>query len=390
MHADSDDVLLASKPVVVCLEFITKHDSMEAQRKIIHCDCDCFYASIEMRDNPELAGKPIAVGGLPQRRGVVATCNYEARKFGIHSAMASATARKRCPELIIIRPDMEKYRRASQQIHAIFRSYTNLIEPLSLDEAYLDVSACEQFQGSATRIAGAIREEVRERVRITISAGIAPNKFLAKIASDWNKPNGQFVIRPEEVDAFVANLPVKKLHGVGKVTASKMKRLGIIKCGDLRQLDQDQLQKYFGSFGERLHQLSLGIDNRPVQTERVRKSVSVENTYASDLPTLQNCLEELPGLMQQLSLRIDKISANYSIHKQFIKIKFHDFVQTTVEMLSENCDRQNFIKLCEDGFARGSKPVRLLGIGVRLTPKQELTATAEALDQLSFALEEES
>ena len=363
---------------------------MEVQRKIIHCDCDCFYASIEMRDNPELAGKPIAVGGLPQRRGVVATCNYEARKFGIHSAMASATARKRCPELIIIRPDMEKYRRASQQIHAIFRSYTNLIEPLSLDEAYLDVSACEQFQGSATRIAGAIREEVRERVRITISAGIAPNKFLAKIASDWNKPDGQFVIRPEEVDAFVANLPVKKLHGVGKVTASKMKRLGIIKCGDLRQLDQDQLQKYFGSFGERLHQLSLGIDNRPVQTERVRKSVSVENTYASDLPTLQNCLEELPGLMQQLSQRMDKISANYSIHKQFIKIKFHDFVQTTVEMLSETCDRQNFIKLCEDGFARGSKPVRLLGIGVRLTPKQELTATAEALDQLSFALEEES
>ena len=362
---------------------------MEAQRKIIHCDCDCFYASIEMRDNPELAGKPIAVGGLPERRGVVATCNYEARKFGIHSAMASATARKRCPDLIIIRPDMEKYRRASQQIHAIFQSYTYLIEPLSLDEAYLDVSACEQFQGSATRIAEAIREDVRERVRITISAGIAPNKFLAKIASDWNKPNGQFVIRPEEVDAFVAELSVNKLHGVGKVTASKMQRLGIMKCDDLRQLDQDQLQKYFGSFGERLHQLSLGIDNRPVQTERVRKSVSVENTYATDLPALQNCLEELPGLMQQLSQRMDKINANYSIHKQFIKIKFHDFVQTTVEMLSDTCDRKNFIKLCEDGFARGSKPVRLLGIGVRVTPKQDSTATGKALDQLSFILEEE-
>lgn len=363
---------------------------MEAQRKIIHCDCDCFYASIEMRDNPQLAGKPVAVGGSPERRGVVATCNYEARKFGIHSAMASATARKRCPDLIIIRPDMEKYRLASQQIHEIFQAYTLLIEPLSLDEAFLDVSTCEQLQGSATRIAEAIREEVRARVKITISAGIAPNKFLAKIASDWNKPDGQFVIRPKEVDAFVAELPVTKLHGVGKVTASKMKRLGIENCNDLRQLDNEQLHKYFGSFGERLHQLSKGIDDRPVQTDRVRKSVSVENTYATDLPALQNCLEELPGLMQQLAKRLDKLNANYSIQKQFIKIKFHDFVQTTVEMLSESCDRNNFIKLCEDGFARGSKPVRLLGIGVRVTPKQESTVAAESVDQLSLTLEDKS
>ncbi|MDP6534832.1 MAG: DNA polymerase IV [Gammaproteobacteria bacterium] len=363
---------------------------MEPQRKIIHCDCDCFYASIEMRDNPELVGKPIAVGGSPERRGVVATCNYEARKLGIHSALASATARKRCPDLIIIRPDIEKYRLASQQIHQIFASYTSLIEPLSLDEAYLDVSDCKQHQGSATHIAEAIRQEVRETVRITISAGIAPNKFLAKIASDWNKPDGQFVIRPEQVDAFVADLPVNKLHGVGKVTASKMKRLGIDTCSDLRKLDNKQLQKHFGSFGERLHQLSLGIDNRPVQTERVRKSVSVENTYAADLPKLQNCLEELPGLMQQLAKRIDRIGADYSIHKQFIKIKFHDFVQTTVEMLSENCDMGNFTKLCEDGFVRGSKPVRLLGIGVRLTPKPESDTDENPVDQLSLTLEDQA
>jgi DNA polymerase-4 len=183
---------------------------MAPPRKIIHCDCDCFYASIEMRDNPELLGKPIAVGGLPTRRGVVATCNYEARKFGIHSAMAAATARKLCPELIIIRPDMDKYREASRQIHEIFERYTAVIEPLSLDEAFLDVSDCDHHQGSATLIAEAIRSDVRETVNITISAGIAPNKFLAKIASDENKPDGQFVITPSQVDTFVQQLPVNK------------------------------------------------------------------------------------------------------------------------------------------------------------------------------------
>ena len=198
-----------------------------------------------MRDNPSLKGKSIAVGGSPQRRGVVATCNYEARKFGIHSAMASATARKRCPELIIIRPDMEKYRTASRQIHKIYQRYTELIEPLSLDEAYLDVSECEHFAGSATRIAEEIRGEVRQKIGITISAGIAPNKFLAKIASDWKKPDNQFVITPEQVEAFVAILPVKKLHGVGKVTANKMKRLGINTCGDLRKFETACREKQF-------------------------------------------------------------------------------------------------------------------------------------------------
>ena len=219
---------------------------MSSAKKIVHCDCDCFYASIEIRDNPELAGKPVAVGGSPEKRGVVATCNYEARKFGIHSAMASATARKRCPQLIIIKPDMEKYRAASQQIHQVFQTYTRLIEPLSLDEAYLDVSDCEQFAGSATRIAQAIRNEVKEKIGITISAGIAPNKFLAKIASDWNKPDGQYVVKPEEVEKFVAQLPVKKLHGVGKVTAARMHRLGIETCSDIRKLDNEALTKHFG------------------------------------------------------------------------------------------------------------------------------------------------
>jgi DNA polymerase IV len=363
---------------------------MSLPRKIIHCDCDCFYASIEMRDNPDLADKPIAVGGSPDRRGVVATCNYAARKFGIHSAMASATARKRCPDLIIIRPDMEKYRQASNLIHAVFQNYTDIIEPLSLDEAFLDVSLSNQYQGSATRIAEAIRSEVHDKVGITISAGIAPNKFLAKIASDWNKPDGQFVITPEQVEEFVAKLPVKKLHGVGKVTASKMKRLGIENCNDLRQLSVEKLRDYFGSFGDRLHDLSLGIDNRPVQTQRIRKSVSVENTYAVDLLCLAHCLDELPDLNLRLAKRLEKLDDDYQIHKQFIKIKFHDFVHTTVEMLSATTAPENFKNLCQQGFARGDRPVRLLGMGVRLMPKQTEDETSKDENQLILGLEREA
>jgi DNA polymerase IV len=360
---------------------------MQPSRKIIHCDCDCFYASIEMRDNPELSKLPIAVGGSPNRRGVVATCNYEARKFGIHSAMASATARKLCPDLIIIRPDMEKYREASNLIHQVFQNYTDLIEPLSLDEAFLDVSDCSEFDGSATRIAEAIRAEVRETVGITISAGIAPNKFLAKIASDWDKPDGQFVIRPEQVKKFVAQLPVKKLHGVGKVTAAKMRRLGLECCEDLRQLGEEELRKHFGSFGDRLYRLSQGIDNRAVQTNRIRKSVSVENTFAEDLPSLESCLAALPDLEQQLLKRMQNLKDNYQIHKQFVKIKFHDFVGTTVEMLSSTTDSDNYRALCEQGFARGNKPVRLLGMGVRLVPAPDNIEDSETIDQLSLGLD---
>ena len=338
------------------------------QRKIIHFDCDCFYASIEMRDNPALRGKPIAVGGSPERRGVVATCNYEAREFGIHSAMASATARRLCPDLIIIRTDMEKYRLASSRIHAIFQRYTDLIEPLSLDEAYLDVSDCDAFRGSAIRIAEAIRNEVRETVGITISAGIAPNKFLAKIASDWNKPDGQFAVLPNEVEDFVAKLAVKKLHGVGKVTAAKMHKLNLKTCKDLQNFGADALTEHFGSFGERLFQLSKGIDNRPVSTDRIRKSVSVENTFDTDLPDLDSCREAMLRLLPKLQKRLDRLDRQYSIKKQFVKLKFHDFVTTTVEMVSENTDINNYRALCQQGFARGERPVRLIGVGVRVEP----------------------
>ena len=353
------------------------------QRKIIHCDCDCFYASIEMRDNPALRGKPIAVGGSPERRGVVATCNYEAREFGIHSAMASATARRLCPDLIIIRTDMDKYRLASSQIHEIFQRYTDLIEPLSLDEAFLDVSDCDEFRGSATRIAEAIRNEVREVVGITISAGIAPNKFLAKIASDWNKPDGQFAVLPNDVDDFVAKLAVKKIHGVGKVTAAKMHRLNLRTCKDLQNFGADALTEHFGSFGERLFELSRGIDNRPVSTDRIRKSVSVENTFDTDLPDLDSSLEAMRRLLPKLELRLKRLDNHYSIKKQFVKLKFHDFVTTTVEMLSEDTNPENYRTLCEQGFARGERAVRLIGVGVRVEPLENNVEVVSG-DQLSL------
>ena len=361
---------------------------MPEDRKIIHCDCDCFYASIEMRDNPELADKPLAVGGSPDRRGVVATCNYAARKFGIHSAMSSAVARKHCADLIIVRPDMEKYRSASAKIHLIFQRYTDLIEPLSLDEAFLDVTQFTQCYEDAAAIAQAIRDAIRTEVGITISAGVAPNKFLAKIASDWNKPDGQFVITRDEAQGFLTSLPVRKLHGVGKVTAEKMTKLGINTCGDLRQLDFSDLRKHFGSFGERLKQLSAGIDHRQVQTERIRKSISVENTFPQDLPSLTACLAEIPGLISKLKARLKRVNGVDRIHKQFIKIKFRNFTQTTVEMLSDTAAAENFHKLCEKGFHRGNISVRLLGVGVRIKPQNNTPLSQADPDQLRLSLTE--
>jgi DNA polymerase-4 len=340
-----------------------------------------------MRDNPALLGIPLAVGGSPSRRGVIATCNYEARKFGIHSAMASQTARVRCPDLIIIKPDMQKYREASAQIHEIFKRFTDIIEPLSLDEAYLDVTECSAHQGSATLIAEAIRQQVKDEVRITISAGVAPNKFLAKVASDWNKPDGVFVVEPQDILEFVSQLPVKKLHGVGKVTALKMKSLGILTCKDLQTVELNTLKKHFGSFGERLANLSQGVDDRQVKTSRTRKSVSVENTYAKDLHALEQCLDELPELESRLEQRLSDIRSQYKIHKQFIKVKFHDFEQTTVEMLSPTLSSDNFRSLCTEGFQRGDKPVRLLGVGLRLQPLTESLANTRAEDQLMLTLE---
>ena len=339
----------------------------ERPRKIIHCDCDCFYAAVEMRDNPALRGLPVAVGGRADQRGVVATCNYEARVFGVHSAMATAQAVKRCPGLIVLRPDMEKYRIASRAILAIYRDYTDLVEPLSLDEAFLDVSDAPHFQGSATLIAQEIRARIIATVGITASAGVAPNKFLAKIASDWNKPDGLFVIRPHEIDDFVAPLPVKKIFGVGKVTAAKLQSLGAQTCGDLHDWSIGDLQHHFGKFGERLYYLSRGIDSRQVCPRREHKSISVEETYVNDLPDLAACQRELAPLIESLIARVHRAGMDKNIRKLYVKLRFADFRQTTVECLTGVIDRELLNKLLETGFQRGKLAVRLLGAGVRLS-----------------------
>ena len=347
------------------------------QRKIIHVDCDCFYAAIEMRDDPRLAGKPLAVGGAAEQRGVIATCNYEARAYGVRSAMSSRHALKLCPDLTIVKPRMEAYKEASREIQGIFREYTDLIEPLSLDEAYLDVSDSPHFSGSATRIAQDIRLKVSRRLHITVSAGVAPNKFLAKIASDWRKPNGLFVITPKEVEDFVAALPVGKLHGVGKVTAEKLARLGIETCLDLREWKKLTLIREFGGFGERLWNLARGIDERLVENDSRRQSISVENTYDTDLPDLTSCLEKLPELLESLARRMTRLDSSYRPDKPFVKVKFHDFTQTTLEQAGAGRDLGSYQHLLSQAFARGNKPVRLLGIGVRL---QDLRGAHEQLE----------
>ncbi|QQE87673.1 DNA polymerase IV [Azotobacter chroococcum] len=335
-------------------------------RKIIHVDCDCFYAAIEMRDDPRLATRPLAVGGAPDRRGVIATCNYEARAYGVRSAMPARQALKLCPELLIVRPRFEAYKAASREIQRILRDYTEFVEPLSLDEAYLDVSASPHFSGSATRIAQDIRRRVWHELRITVSAGVAPNKFLAKIASDWRKPDGLFVISPAEVEAFVAELPVNRLHGVGKVTAERLGRLGIRTCKELRQWSQLALVREFGSFGERLGQLAWGIDERPVEVDSRRQSLSVEHTYARDLPDLAACLERLPQLLEELDGRLARLDDSYRPDKPFVKVKFHDFTQTTLEQAGAGRGLDSYRRLLGAAFARGARPVRLLGVGVRL------------------------
>ncbi len=335
-------------------------------RKIIHCDCDCFYAAVEMRDDPSLRNLPVAVGGRANQRGVIATCNYEARRFGVRSAMATSQALKLCPDLVLLPPNFDKYREASQRILAIYRDYTDLVEPLSLDEAFLDVTQATQCNGSATLIAREIRSRIQQEVGITASAGIAPNKFIAKIASDWNKPNGQFVVTPAQVDAFVAQLPVDKLFGVGKVTAEKLKRLGAYTCADLRAWSPTQLQQQFGRFGERLYELCRGIDKRAVEPSRERKSISVEETYPSDVPNLAACRQQLPHLVAKLGERIERARAERSANKLFLKIRFADFRQTTVECFGSASQTTLFSQLLETGFQRGQRPVRLLGVGVRL------------------------
>lgn len=335
-------------------------------RKIIHIDMDCFYAAIEARDHPALRGKPLAVGGSPDARGVVATCSYEARQFGVHSAMPMKTALRLCPELIRVPPRMAIYREVSQQIQAIFAAYTELIEPLSLDEAYLDVSGSSQHQGSATLIAKGIRARIWQEQQLTASAGIAPNKFLAKVASDWHKPNGQFVIRPAMIAEFMLSLSVKRIPGVGRVTAERMASLGIQTCGDLQSWSAEKLGAEFGRFGSRLYELARGIDLRSVSVDNSYKSISVEDTFATDLPDLAACYTELPALFHALKQRLAKAQSSQRLIPKslVVKLRFHDFVLTTAQTTTSLVEEHLFFPLIKQAWERRQVPVRLLGIGV--------------------------
>ncbi|ANF57656.1 DNA polymerase IV [Halotalea alkalilenta] len=334
-------------------------------RKILHADCDCFYAAVEMRDDPSLRDIPIAIGGRPEQRGVVATCNYPARRFGVHSAMSSAQALRLCPQLRLIPPDFERYRQVSAEIMTIFQQLTDRIEPLSLDEAFLDISGIERFKGSGTWMAEWLKARTREVTGITISVGVAPNKFLAKIASDWRKPDGLYVITPDQVDAFVSAMPVGKLPGVGPATAARLEQMGIADCQALRQRPIAELIDHFGKFGRRLYELSRGIDEREVKTHRERKSVSVETTFDRDIDDQQARCTALAPLVERLAERLARHGAP-SIGKLFVKVRFDDFTSTTLESGGLAPQLDNFITLFDQAWQRGQRPIRLLGVGVRL------------------------
>lgn len=351
-------------------------------RKIIHIDMDCFFAAVEMRDNPLLANQPLAVGGSSERRGVISTCNYYARQFGVRSAMATAKAKLLCPQLVLVPGRMDVYKEVSQQIRAIFAQYSPLVEPLSLDEAYIDVSQSTECQGSATLIAQQIRQQIYHKTGLTASAGIAPNKFMAKIASDLNKPNGQYVVTPAEVDSFALALPLNKIPGVGKVTFEKLKKFGFNTGADVRAVDELVMLKHFGKFGLDIRQRCLGIDNRLVNPSRVRKSVGVETTLPADITTEKECIAILDQLYPELIRRLKKVPSLKGIKKQGIKIKFNDFQSTTVEKSSLEINYQLWLQLLTQALTRAKgRKIRLIGlnIGLAVVEKENVTNSSSSL-----------
>ena len=334
---------------------------MVKQRKIIHVDMDCFYAAVEMRDNPAYQNIPIAVGGN-SARGVLCTCNYIARQYGVRAAMPNHQAKKLCPDLLIVNGRMSAYQAVSQQIREIFQRYTDLIEPLSLDEAYLDVTDSTQFNGSATLIAEQIRADIYAELNLTASAGVAPNKFLAKIASDENKPNGQCVVTPFDVDKFVENLPLKKIPGVGPKTATRLAEQGFTSCKDIRASSIAILQMIVGKQADSLFQRSFGRDDRTVETTRERKSLAVEVTLAKDIVNIEQVYDVMKDLLDKLKSRLVKCQDKVIV-KQGIKLKFSDFNQTTMEQQSNEANEDVFSDLFSKAILRSNnRSIRLVGL----------------------------
>jgi DNA polymerase-4 len=336
-------------------------------RRIVHLDMDAFYASVEQRDDPALRGKPVAVGGRPQSRGVVAAASYEARAFGVRSAMPMARAVRLCPELVVVPPNFELYRRVSQQVMEILRSCTPLVEPLSLDEAYLDVTENAWGEPYGSRVARRLKETIREETRLTASAGVAPNKFLAKIASGYRKPDGLTVISPERVESFLQELPVEALWGVGPVTAGKLRKVGIERLVQIRSVDMQLLRDTVGSLADWLRQLSYGEDPRPVVPDRESKSSSTENTYAEDLLDAGAIRTELDRMARENAEWLAR--RRLAARTVTIKVRYADFKTVTrSHTLSRHTSDAGLIASWAVELAArteaGAKPVRLLGVRV--------------------------
>ena len=327
---------------------------------------DAFYASVESRDNPELRGKPLAVGGSPESRGVVAAASYEARKYGVRSAMPMARALRLCPELVIVPPDFARYREASEKVMAILHSATPLVEPLSLDEAYLDVTENRWGEPLAMKVALRIKETIRNELELTASAGVAPNKFLAKIASGWQKPDGLTVIAPERVETFLQKLPAEALWGVGPVTAKKLRAIGIERLVDIRTADKALLANAVGSLAEWLVELSHGRDNRPVEPNRETKSVSCETTYAKDLTDLREINQQIQLLAEEVASELKR--KGLRARTVTIKVRYNNFTtvtrsHTTEYFTDSRPDLVNRAQMLLERTDAGVRPVRLLGVG---------------------------
>lgn len=341
---------------------------MDEFRKIIHIDMDAFYASVEQRDYPELKGKPVVVGGDPKGRGVVAACSYEARKFGIHSAMPSARAYKLCPQAVFLRPRFNVYRAVSAEISKVFYEYTDLVEPLSLDEAFLDVTHNKKRMPSATLIAKEILKKVFEKTGgLTASAGVSYNKFLAKVASDYNKPNGITVVTPDQAAAFIDQLPIRKFFGVGKVTEEKMLKLGINNGRDLKRIAKEELVRLFGKVGLYFYDIAHGIDNRPVESEWIRKSIGKETTFNEDIDDVDMMIE----ILGEIALKLEDLlkKGDRKGRTVTLKVKYFDFQQitrsiTVSEPVVDATAIMNYIQELLANTDAGKKKVRLLGISI--------------------------
>jgi DNA polymerase-4 len=342
-------------------------------RKIIHIDMDAFYASVEQRDRPELKGKPVIVGGDPQSRGVVAACSYETRKFGVHSAMPSATAYRLCPDADFIRPRFDMYRAVSAQIREIFYEYTNLVEPLSLDEAFLDVTENYKGMPSATLIARELKKKIFKRTGgLTSSAGVSFNKFLAKVASDLNKPDGITVITPDMADEFIEKLPIRKFFGVGKVTEEKMLNLGIKTGADFKRFKKEQLIQIFGKSGRYFYDIAHGLDDRPVEPNRIRKSIGKETTFTEDIEDTDQMIEILDDIAAKLENSLMKRDAKGRTIT--LKVKYFNFQSITRSVtIDEPADNATVIMkhIRPSKTEAGEKKVRLLGISISNFDDQE-------------------